>query len=132
MASYASFGVALATALLITLLFTRMLVAKDRHSIAVMKALGFNSSDIRAQYFARSVFILLIGVLVGAVSANTLGEMLAGRVIGSLGGSSFSFSVNPIAAYVIAPMLMMLAVLTVTAAGTRGVGNIRISEDIRE
>jgi putative ABC transport system permease protein len=132
MASYASFGVALATALLITLLFTRMLVAKDRHSIAVMKALGFNSSDIRAQYFARSVFILLIGVLVGAVSANTLGEMLAGRVIGSLGGSSFSFSVNPIAAYVIAPMLMMLAVLTATAAGTRGVGNIRISEDIRE
>jgi hypothetical protein len=41
MAAYTAVGVALMIALLITLLFMRMLVAKDRYAIAVMKALRF-------------------------------------------------------------------------------------------
>ena len=45
-ASYAAVGIALTITVLITLLFMRMLVAKDRYSIAVMKAFGFTNSDI--------------------------------------------------------------------------------------
>jgi putative ABC transport system permease protein len=131
-AAYVSLAVALAVALLITLLFMRMLITKDRYSIAVMKALGFASSDIRTQYFARSGLVLLAGILLGTFLANTLGELLAGRVIASFGASSFSFSVNPIGAYVMAPLLMVLAVLTATAVGTRGVGDISIPENLRE
>lgn len=132
LASSAALGVALAIALLITILFMRMLVAKDRYSIAVMKAFGFNNSDIRSQYLARSAFVAVLGVVVGTVLANTVGEMLAGSVIGSFGASSFSFSVDPIVAYGIAPLLMMAAVLAATAVGTRRAGDIRISENIRE
>jgi len=132
MASYAAIVVALTITVLITLLFMRMLVTKDRYSIAVMKAFGFTNSDIKAQYVARSAFILIVGVLLGTLLANTLGEALAGAVFGSLGTSSFKFVVNPLAAYLLSPLFMTGAVLTATFLGTLDAGQIEISENIKE
>jgi len=132
MASSAAIVIALTITILITLLFMRMLVTKDRYSIAVMKAFGFTNSDIKAQYVARSAFVLIVGVLLGTLLANTLGEALAGGVIASLGASSFRFVVNPLAAYLLSPLLMMGAVLTSTFLGTQDAGQIKISENIKE
>jgi putative ABC transport system permease protein len=132
LASYAAIGVALALTVLITLLFMRMLVAKDRYAIAVMKAFGFTNADIRAQYVTRSIFVLLIGVLLGTLLANTLGETLAGAVIASFGAASFKFIVNPVFAYLLSPLLMAGAVLASTYFGTLDAGQIKISENIKE
>ena len=131
-ASYAAIGVALTITVLITLLFMKMLVAKDRYSIAVMKAFGFTNSDIKAQYIARSVFVLIVGILLGTLLANTLGEALAGAVIASFGASSFEFVVNPFFAYLLSPLLMVCAVLIATIFGTLDAGQIKISENIKE
>jgi len=132
MAAYAAVGVALTIALLITLLFMRMLVAKDRYSIAVMKVFGFTNSDIKTQYVAGSVFILVVGILLGTLLANTLGEVLAGAVIASFGAASFAFEINPINAYLISPLLMVAFVLMATIFGTIDAGKIQISENIKE
>ena len=131
-AAYAAAGVALTISVLITLLFMRMLVAKDRYAIAVMKAFGFTNADIQAQYVARSVFILSLGVLVGALLANTIGEALAGAVIASFGATSFKFIVNPVYAYLLSPLLMAGVVLVATVFGTIDAGKIKISENIKE
>jgi len=131
-ASYASVGVSLVISALITLLFMRMLIAKDRYAIAVLKSIGFTASDIRTQYLVRSVFVLALGVVLGTLLANTLGESLAGAVIGAFGASSFAFVVNPLEAYLIAPALMALSVLLATVFGTLDAGTIRVSESIRE
>ena len=131
-ASYAALVIALTITVLITLLFMKMLVTKDGYSIAVMKAFGFTNSDIQTQYVARSVFVLVIGVLLGTFLANTLGEVLAGAVIASLGASSFKFAVNPLVAYLLSPLLMMGAVLVATFLGTLDAGQIKISEKIKE
>jgi putative ABC transport system permease protein len=125
-------GVALTLIVLINLLFMRMLVAKDRYAIAVMKAFGFTNSDIRAQYAVRAVFVLVVSVLIGTLLANTLGEALAGAVIASFGASSFTFVVNPLAAYLVSPLLMTFAVLAATLLGTLDAGKIKIAEGIRE
>jgi putative ABC transport system permease protein len=131
-ASYVSAGIALGIMVLVTLLFIRMLVAKDRFSIAVMKAFGFTNSDIKAQYVARSGFVLIVGIILGTLLANTLGEALAGAVIASFGASSFSFVINPLEAYLISPFLMVFAVLLATVFGTLDAGKIKISENIKE
>lgn len=131
-AAYAAVGVALTIAALITLLFMRMLVAKDRYAIAVMKAFGFTNADIRMQYVARSVFVLFIGVLLGTILANTLGEVLAGAVIASFGASAFAFVVNPLEAYLVSPLLMVGAVLVATMLGTVDAGNLKVAESIKE
>ena len=131
-AAYAAVGVALTLTVLITLLFMRMLIAKDRYTIAVLKAFGFTNADIRAQYVARAVFVLSLGVLLGALLANTMGEMLAGAVIASFGAASFKFIVNPLFAYLLSPLLMAGAVLAATFFGTLDAGHIKISENIKE
>ncbi len=131
-ASYAGVAVALIITGLVTLLFMKMLVAKDRYSIAVMKAFGFTNSDIRLQYVTRSVFVLIMGIVLGTLLANTLGQVLAGAVISSFGASSFEFVINPLTAYLLCPMMMISAVLAATMIGTSGTGQIKISENIKE
>ncbi len=131
-ASGAAIAVALIITALVTLLFMKMLVAKDRYSIAVMKALGFTNQDITAQYVSRSIFVLIAGILFGTLLANTLGELLAGAVIASFGASSFKFEVNPLSAYLLCPLMMVCAVLIATITGTSGAGQIKISENIKE
>lgn len=131
-ASYAAVSIALAITVLVTLLFMKMLVAKDRYSIAVMKAYGFSNLDIKSQFFSRSVFVLFVGIVLGTLLANTLGEMLAAAVISSFGASTFQFTVNPLSAYLLSPLMMICAVLIATAIGTLGAGQIKITEHIKE
>ncbi len=131
-ASYAAVGVALTLIALITLLFMRMLVAKDRYAIAVMKTFGFTNADIKAQYVARSAFVLIFGILLGTLLANTLGEVLAGMVISSFGAASFKFIVNPGFAYLLSPLLMAGVALAATILGTLDAGQITISDNIKE
>jgi putative ABC transport system permease protein len=118
--------------ILVTLLFMKMLVAKDKYSIAVIKVFGYTTSDIRAQYLSRSVFILIAGIVLGTLLANTLGGMLAGAVISSFGATTFHFTINPLSAYLFNPLLMIGSVLIATMIGTAGVGRIQISENIKE
>ena len=130
-AAYAAIVIALTITVLITLLFMKMLVAKDRYEIAVMKAFGYTNSDIKAQYVARSVFVLVLGISLGTLLANTLGEALTGSVVASFGASSFDFVVNPLVAYLISPGLMVIAVLMATIFGTDA-AQINISQNIKE
>jgi putative ABC transport system permease protein len=132
MAAYAAAGIALTIALLITLLFMRMLVAKDRYAIAVLKAFGFTNGDIQAQYVTRAAFVLVVGILLGTLLANTLGEALAGAVIASFGAASFAFVINPLFAYLLSPLLLTAVTLSATIAGTLDAGQIKIAENIKE
>lgn len=131
-ASYAAMAVALIITVLVTLLFMKMLVVKDRYAIAVMKAFGFTNSDIRLQYVSRSIFVLTVGIILGTLLANTLGELLAGTVISSFGATSFKFAVNPLSAYLLCPLMMVCSVLIATIIGISGAGQIKISENIKE
>lgn len=131
-ASNAAIAVAVMITALVTLLFMKLLVAKDRYSIAVMKAFGYTNSDLKAQFVTRSVFVLIVGIVLGTLLANTLGEMLAGAVISSFGASAFQFTVNPLSAYLLSPLMMFGAVLIATIVGTSGVSRIKISEHIKE
>ncbi len=131
-ASVGAVAVAMLIAALITLLFVRMLVVKDRYSIALMKAFGFTNTDIAWQYVSRSVFVLLAGILLGTLLANTIGESLAGAVIASFGAASFKFSINPLFAYFLSPLTMACAVLAATFFGTLDAGKINISNNIKE
>jgi putative ABC transport system permease protein len=131
-ASRAAIIVMLVISVLVTVLFMRMLVAKDRYSIAVMKSLGFTNTDLSRQYFARSVFVLVTGIVLGTLLANTLGEIVSGTIISSFGASSFRFVVDPIAAYLLCPLMLAGSVLIATIIGTSGTGHITISGNMKE
>jgi putative ABC transport system permease protein len=131
-ASFAAMAVSLLVSALVTSLFIKMLLAKDRYPIAVMKALGFTDFDISVQYASRSLLVLVVAIVLGTLLANTLGEFLAGSVIASLGATVFSFVIHPVTAYLVSPLLLLSAVLLATVLTTSGSGNIKISDNIKE
>ncbi|WP_046173547.1 ABC transporter permease [Domibacillus indicus] len=129
-ASDTSVAVALMITGLVILLFMKMLVAKDSYSIAVMKSVGFTDSDIAMQYVSRSVFVLMAGMILGTLLANTIGEVLAGAVISSFGAASFQFADHPLSMY---PLLLMAGtVLIATMLGTWGAGQIKLAANMKE
>ncbi|WP_026892991.1 ABC transporter permease [Lacrimispora aerotolerans] len=118
--------------LLVTMLMMKLLLAKEKYSIAVMKSLGYTFKDLSVQYITRFLVILLLGVLLGTVLANTLGEAMAGALIASFGAAAFRFVIDPVSAYLIMPLLMGSTVLMATLLGTSGIRSIQISQHIKE
>lgn len=116
----------------ITLLFVRLLIAKDRYAIAVMKAGGFTNRDIKLQYIWRLAAVMLTGLLIGIFFAGTAGEKLAGAVLSALGTVSFRFRVNPLASYLACPLWMVCSVAAGVLAGVQGVNKIDTGENIKE
>ena len=131
-ASVGAAFVAVAVTLLVILLFMKLLISKDRYSIAVLKSMGYTDSDISRQYVWRSVAVMLLGILLGTILAGTLGERMAGAAISSLGAAAFQFTVNPLSAFVLSPAILIFAALIATITGTTKAGNVCISQSIKE
>lgn len=123
---------AVVVTLLVILLFMKLLTAKDRYSIAVLKSVGFTGSDISRQYIWRSVLVVILGILLGSVLAGTLGERIAGAAISSLGAAAFQFTEDPLSSFVLSPAVLLFTALAATIAGTAKAGNLCISQSIKE
>lgn len=132
MASYAAIGVTVLLTILVTVLFMKMLVAKDRYSIAILKSMGFTSNGIRRQYLIRSIIVLALGVVIGTIMANTLGEYVGGAFVSSFGATAFNFVVNPFFAYIVSPLLIATFVYIATLLGVSDIRSLKISEHIKE
>lgn len=105
-----AFAVALFVAILITSLFLRMVLAKDETQIAIMRSIGFSFNHIRTQYLARTLLPLGIGIILGTVVANTLGERMAGALMSFMGAARIEFAIDPVQAYLVCPLIFTLVV----------------------
>ena len=132
LAAFTATAIAIIISILITVLFMRMLVGKDRSSIAIAKAFGYTNRDIRIQYITRALSVFWVSTVSGTILANTLGERIAGASIATFGVASFSFVIQPFQAYIVSPLLLAVSVSLVTVLGTLDAGKIRISENIKE
>ena len=109
-----------------------MLLAKDRHEIAILQALGFTSRDIRQQYFMRSLVIVVLGTIIGTLLASTLGGQVAGIAMSMMGVTTFLFTINPLVSFVLCPLGMLLVTLLATTLATASLQKIKISDNIKE
>lgn len=132
MASVVAIGATVLLTLLVTVLFMKMLVAKDRYPIAILKSMGFTGADICRQYLTRSIAVLTLGVIIGTVLANTLGELVGVAIVTSFGATTFHFAVNPWFVYLVSPLLITSCVIAATKLGISGIQAIKISEYIKE
>ncbi|SHH88195.1 ABC transporter permease [Clostridium intestinale] len=132
MASTAAIGTTILITLLVTMLFIRMIVTKDRHPIAILKSIGFTSKDIRGQYLTRSITVLILGLIIGTILANTLGELVGVAIVSSFGATTFRFVVNPWFVYLISPLLIACCIITATRPGISGIQTLKVSDYIKE
>ncbi len=112
----------------VVVLFTRLLVAKDRYDISLRKAIGFTGRDIKGMYLLGYLPVLLAGILVGILFGNLLGEKLAGVLLKTLGATGFCFLIDYKAVCGWIPAIVVITVFCATLLGLLEIQNIRAYE----
>jgi putative ABC transport system permease protein len=125
-------AVGLSVAVLITSLFLNMLISKDASQIAIMRGLGFSLRDIRVQYLSRALVLLGLGIVLGTIFSNTLGQRIVSALWAFMGASQIKFVIDPVQAYVLLPLLLMFAVSVTSLISMAGVKETNIAEMIME
>jgi putative ABC transport system permease protein len=127
-----SIAISISISVLITALFLKMLLAKDASQIAILRSIGFTLEDIRKQYQVRLLLVSGLGIILGTIAANTIGQKFA-QLLGSfMGASNIQFVINPVVAYLILPLFFMLIVALTTVGSTISLRKSNISKLILE
>lgn len=129
--SLGSLLVALLITGLITALFMKLLLVKDKKEIATLKALGFTNKDINRQYLSRSLTVLIIGLFSGTLLAMTVGKGMSGILALALGGVNVQLK-GSLLIYLGCPLLMLLVTVFATKAVTDQAGKIEIAENLKD
>lgn len=121
-------------AMLITVLFLKLRLAKDLSEIAVLKAVGFSEDDIKKQYMIKIGCISLMGILLGTILTNVLGEKIINAALGitGIGIKKVHLIINPVMQYIICPLLLIFLILLVTWIVMRTIKKYNIISIIRE
>lgn len=116
---------------LITSLFMKLLLVKDKKEIATLKALGFTNQRINHQYLSRSLTVLLIGLVTGTLLAMSVGKGMSGLIAVALGGVSVQLK-GSLLIYLGCPLLMLATTIIATKVVTAQAGKIDIAENLRD
>ncbi|MEO1814444.1 MAG: FtsX-like permease family protein [Acetobacterium sp.] len=128
----AAMVIALLLSALVTVMFLQLVMAREHRDIAVKKALGLTNRDIRIQLGIRLLVIQGLGILIGTVLANTLGEGIFSLMLSSMGATRMTLLIQPLKAYLICPAIQLLVVTITAIGGTRAVKHYHIKEQIME
>jgi len=80
-------AIALIIVVLITALFLKMLLSKDMSQIATMRSVGLTSKNIKHQYMAGTLTVLVLGIILGVLASNYLGELIISMAMSSMGAA---------------------------------------------
>ncbi|MFT3889879.1 MAG: ABC transporter permease [Arachnia sp.] len=94
---------------LITTLFLRLRLAKDRRKMGVLSALGFSVRQLGGQLRAKTVIAVAAGTALGVAFAASAGEVLVGGLLSvtGMGIARLSFLPNPWLVYLGYPALLL-------------------------
>ncbi|MFV0434934.1 MAG: FtsX-like permease family protein [Leucobacter sp.] len=107
-AAVLSLAFAVGVAVLITVLFLRLRLGRDRHEMGTLSAVGFSVREIVAQIRGKALVAIVAGTALGTVLAATAGERAVGAVISlaGLGIERLEFIPDPWLAYAVYPVLL--------------------------
>lgn len=105
-------GIAIAVIILIliTTLFIKMLLSKDMSQIAIMRSVGLTSKDIKHQYMAGTLMALILGIILGVLASNYLGEFLVSMAMASMGAARIQFVVVAWQTLLLCPLALIVIV----------------------
>lgn len=97
--------------ILITSLYSSVLLEEEIPSIAMLKSLGFENNGVKAWQLLRMGILLVISIVAGNLLVGTAGQLLITQLFGFLGLTGFTFIIEPMTTYVIVPLLVIAVVL---------------------
>lgn len=126
--------VGLCLAMLITVLFLKLRLAKDLSQIATLKALGFSEVDIKKQYMIKIGSASLLGIVVGIILTNALGEKIVNGALSlsGLGIKEVKLISNVLLEYFVCPLLLIVLILWATWIVIKTIEKYEIMSIIKE
>ena len=124
--------ISLMLTILITVMFLQLMMAREHSAIAVKKAIGFSTRDIRIQLGIRVLVIQVVAIIVGTLLANTLGEVIFAGMLATVGVAKIKLLVAPVWAYLLCPAVQLGVVVMTVIMGTSTVRSYHIRDQIME
>ncbi|MDF2987218.1 MAG: transporter permease [Eubacterium sp.] len=124
--------ISLLLTILITIMFLQLITAREHSAIAIKKAIGFSTRDIRIQLGIRILFIQFLAIFAGTILANTLGEVIFAGMLSSVGVAKIKMLVEPVLAYLLCPAVQLLVVVITVIIGTKVIRTYHIRDQIME
>ncbi len=84
-------AIAIIIAVFITALFLRMLLSKDMSQNTIMRSVGLTSKQISYQYMAGTMMVLIVGIILGVLMSNVVGEFLVSMAMSYMGAAKIEF-----------------------------------------
>ena len=103
-------AIAVTIAVLITALFLKMLLSKDMSQIAIMRSLGLTSRNVQHQYMAGTLMVLVVGILLGVLASDYLGEFVVSMAMSSMGASRIQFVDAAWLTWLLCPLVLITVV----------------------
>lgn len=103
-------AMAVIIAILITALFLKMLLSKDMSQIAIMRSVGLTSKNIKHQYMAGTLMVLILGIIFGVLASNYFGEFLVSMAMSTMGAAKIEFVNIPWQTWLLCPVVLILVV----------------------
>lgn len=126
--TFSSLIIVVLITILITSLFIKMLTAKDKSQIAVKKAVGISLKNIRLEYLTKALFVLNLGIILGTITANSLGEKIVSAALKLVGAAEISFKINVLQAYIMIPLLLIVIVSLTVIWSLKSINNLSIAD----
>ena len=107
--------------MLMTSLFLKMLLSKDRFEISILRRIGLSVRNIKIQYVTRMISVIIPGILLGTAAANTAGQKITGIMWSFLGAAEIKFVIDPLQGYILCPVVLTAIVVITTLQATNSV-----------
>lgn len=126
--------VGISIAVIITVLFLKLRLAKDLSEIAVLKAIGFFERDIQQQYMIKTGVVSIMGILSGILLNNLIGGKIVNTAlsIAGIGIREVQLISNSFVEFVLCPVILMGWILIVTAILMKTIKKYNIISIINE
>ena len=112
-------AIALGLSFLITVLFTVLIVSRERPQIGVLMALGCTRRAVAGQYLVRFGLLALTGIALGLLGASALGSPAIGMVMASRGAPDLQLLPNWWLVGLVLPGALLATVVGAVALGLR-------------
>ncbi|AVK97840.1 ABC transporter permease [Lysinibacillus sphaericus] len=103
-------AISLIIIVLITALFLRMLLSKDMSQIAIMRSMGLTANHIKQQYMAGTLLVLIVGIFLGVLVSNYLGEYLVSMGMSSMGAAKIELVNVAWQTWLLCPLALIVVV----------------------
>ena len=112
-------AIALGLSFLITILFTVLILSRERLQVGVLRALGCTGRAIAGQYLVRFGVLALTGVALGLLVAFTAGQSAIGAIMATRGAPDLRLLPDPWLVGVILPGALLATVTGAVALALR-------------